>query len=66
MDAPHILILGTSAIDTKGRAASPIRPATPNPGDIRVSLSGVVRNIAENLARLGLPALLRYCSGEKR
>jgi hypothetical protein len=65
MDTPHILILGTSAMDTKGRAASPIRPATANPGGIRVRVSGVVRNTAENLARLGLPALLRSCSGER-
>ncbi len=65
MDTPHILILGASAIDTKGRAGSPILPSTPNPGDIRVSIGGVARSIAENLARLGLPALLRSCSGER-
>ncbi|MBC8255222.1 MAG: hypothetical protein H8E35_14505 [Ardenticatenia bacterium] len=62
MTASHILILGTSATDTKGRAAGPILPGTPNPGDIRISVGGVARNIAENLARLGLPTLLRLCS----
>ena len=65
MSGSRALTVGTSAIDTKGRAASPIRPATANPGGIRVRVSGVVRNIAENLARLGLPALLRSCFGER-
>ena len=58
----HIVILSASAIDTKGRAAGPILPGIPNPGNIRISVSGVARNIAENLARLGPPALLRLCS----
>ena len=62
MVTSHILMLGATATDTKGRAAGPILPGTPNPGDIRISVGGVARNIAENLARLGLPALLRLCS----
>ena len=62
MTPSHTPILGAAAIDTKGRAAGPILPEMLNPGDIRVSVSGVARNIAENLARLGLPALLRFCS----
>ena len=63
MTTSHILILGASGIDTKGRATGPILPGTPNPGDIRVSVGGVARNIAENLARLGLPAVLLSAVG---
>jgi len=43
MTASHILVLGTSAIDTKGRAAGPIIPSTANPGDICVTVNSMQR-----------------------
>jgi pseudouridine kinase len=64
MTEPHILVLGASAIDTKGRASGPMLAGEPNPGDIRVSGGGVARNIAENLGRLGLPTVLLSCVGD--
>ena len=49
----HLLVVGTASIDTKGRAENLIQRGTSTPGAIRVSVGGVGRNIAENLARLG-------------
>lgn len=54
MNNPHVLVIGASTIDTKGRAREPLVPATSNPGHIRVSAGGVARNVAENLGRLGV------------
>ncbi len=63
-DSPHVLVIGASTIDTKGRAKEPIVLATSNPGDIRVSAGGVARNVAENLARLGVRATLLSAVGD--
>jgi pseudouridine kinase len=60
----HLLIIGASSIDTKGRAAGPIQVGSSTPGAIRVSPGGVGRNIAENLARLGEPVILLSAVGD--
>ncbi len=60
----HLLVIGTASIDTKGRATRPIRPGTSTPGAIRVSVGGVARNIAENLARLGEHVVLLSAVGD--
>ncbi len=60
----HLLVIGTASIDTKGRATRPIRPGTSTPGAIRVSVGGVARNIAENLARLGERVVLLSAVGD--
>jgi pseudouridine kinase len=60
----HILVIGTASIDTKGRAAQEIQTGTSTPGAIRVSVGGVARNVAENLANLGEPVVLLSAVGD--
>jgi pseudouridine kinase len=60
---PFVLVIGAASLDTKGRAARPLQPGTSTPGAIRVSVGGVGRNIAENLARLGETAILLAAVG---
>lgn len=60
----HVLIIGAASIDTKGRADQTIQAGTSTPGSIRVSVGGVGRNIAENLARLGEPVVLLSAVGD--
>lgn len=59
----HLLIIGAASIDTKGRASRPLQAGTSTPGAIRVSVGGVGRNIAENLARLGERVVLLSAVG---
>jgi pseudouridine kinase len=63
-EAFHLLVIGAASIDTKGRAAKPIQAGTSTPGAIRVSVGGVGRNIAENLARLGERVVLLSAVGD--
>ena len=60
----HILVIGAASIDTKGRADLPVQTGTSTPGAIRVSVGGVGRNIAENLAHLGEPVVLISAVGD--
>lgn len=55
---PEIVVIGAACLDIKGHVAGPIHPATSNPGRVRITVGGVARNIAENLARLGLRTAL--------
>lgn len=64
VDTPHLLTIGAASIDTKGRAAKAIQLGTSTPGAIRVSVGGVGRNIAENLARLGERVVLLSAVGD--
>ncbi len=59
----HVLVIGAASIDTKGRARQPIQHGTSTPGTIRISVGGVGRNIAENLARLGQRVVLLSAVG---
>ena len=60
----HLLIIGAASLDTKGRAGQAIQSGTSTPGAIRISVGGVGRNIAENLARLGEPVVLLSAVGD--
>jgi len=60
----HLLVIGAASIDTKGRAGQAIQAGTSTPGAIRVSVGGVGRNIAENLARLGERVVLLSAVGD--
>ena len=62
--SPRILVLGASGLDLVGRAQAPLRPGTSNPGEIRVSHGGVARNVAENMARLGMEVTLLTAVGD--
>lgn len=60
----HILVIGATGFDIKGRSNADLQPATSNPGHIRNSYGGVGRNIAENLARLEVPTVLLSVVGD--
>lgn len=60
----HVLIIGAAGLDVKGWANGHLVSATSNQGRIRSSVGGVGRNIAENLARLGVPTVLLTAIGD--
>jgi pseudouridine kinase len=62
--ADPVLVIGASSLDVKGRALEPLVNGTSNTGLIRSSMGGVARNIAENLALLGVPTLLLSAVGD--
>jgi len=62
----YVLAIGTSGIDTKGRALAPLAPGTSTPGKIKSNSGGVARNIAENLARLGQEVVFLSAIGNDR
>lgn len=55
---PCVVLVGGANLDVVGRPARSMVPRDSNPGRIRFSFGGVARNIAENLARLEVPAEL--------
>ncbi|MFN8473203.1 MAG: carbohydrate kinase family protein [Anaerolineae bacterium] len=55
---PRVVVIGAASIDVKGRALAALAPLTSNPGRIQLSIGGAARNIAENLARLGIDTIL--------
>lgn len=59
----RVLVIGGAGIDVKGKPARTLMPGTSNPGQIRMSVGGGARNIAENLARLGVEATLLAAVG---
>src|SRR3990170_2324793 len=50
---PEVVVVGCACIDVKGRPVQSLMAGTSNPGEIRMSVGGSGRNIADNLARLG-------------
>ena len=54
----RIVCLGGASIDRKYHALEPLRVGTSNPTRASRAFGGVARNVAENLARLGVEALL--------
>jgi pseudouridine kinase len=59
-----IICLGAAAVDRKYRAVRMLEPDTSNPVTSTLAFGGVARNVAENLARLGVPAALASLVGE--
>ena len=51
---PYILVLGASIVDIIGFSKREFKAKDSIPGSIKISLGGVCRNIAENLARVGI------------
>ena len=49
----HVSVIGGANVDIVGYPFEDLRRADSNPGDVNVSIGGVGRNIAENLAKLG-------------
>jgi pseudouridine kinase len=64
MNSAQVIVVGAASIDTKGRPRKALVPGTSNPGDIRISVGGVGRNIAEGLARLGVRTTLLSAVGD--
>ncbi|MEM7115269.1 MAG: carbohydrate kinase family protein [Chloroflexota bacterium] len=64
MDGEHILVIGGTLLDTKGKPTSGLAPNTSNPGTIRSTRGGTARNVAENLGRFGANVLLMSAVGD--
>ena len=62
--APYAVVVGGVNMDIGGVSAAPLVPADSNPGVVRMSLGGVGRNIAHNMALLGLDARLLTAFGD--
>jgi pseudouridine kinase len=59
-----VMVIGAATLDIKGRLLSEMIAETSNPGTVSISVGGVARNIAENLARLGLSTALIAAVGD--
>jgi len=57
-NAPFVTVIGGANIDIHGRSKKGLRRNDSNPGSAHTSAGGVARNIAENLARLGVDSRL--------
>ncbi len=57
-DAPFVTVVGGANIDIHGKSDHALRGQDSNPGTVLTSAGGVARNIAENLARLGIDCRL--------
>lgn len=64
MSEAYVLVIGSAGIDVKGRPAGQLAWEVPNPGQVRNSVGGVARNIAENLARLEVETVLLTAVGK--
>lgn len=62
--SPSVVVIGAASMDIKARADGPLVPSTSNHGQVRLSIGGVARNVAENLARLGVPTVLLAAVGD--
>jgi pseudouridine kinase len=60
----HILLIGATLMDTKGKPLAGLEPGTSNPSHIRHARGGTARNVAENLARLGSEVVLFSAIGD--
>lgn len=57
-EKPYVLVIGGSNIDIQGVPKKKLIPRDSNIGQVFISLGGVGRNIAENIARLGIETKL--------
>lgn len=51
----NIVVIGTTFVDLKGFAESKYNPQGRNLGDVKIVHGGVGRNVAENIANVGMP-----------
>jgi pseudouridine kinase len=59
-----VVVVGSSVLDVVGRPLSGLLPRSSAPGVVRLSPGGVGRNVAENLARLGVEVTLITAVGD--
>ena len=57
-DRPYVVVVGGANMDIAGRPSGPLVPHDSNLGTVRLSHGGVGRNIAHNLALLGVDVKL--------
>lgn len=62
----HVLVIGATLLDTKGKPIEGLEMGTSNPGHIRHVRGGTARNVAENLALLGTEVVLISAVGDDR
>lgn len=62
-DGP-VLVIGASGVDIIGQLKGELLQKSSNPARIRSSFGGIARNVAENLARLGLEVKIITVVGE--
>ena len=60
----HVLVIGATLLDVKGKPSAGIETGMSNPGTIRFARGGTARNVAENLARLGADVVLISAIGD--
>ena len=60
----EVVVIGGSSIDIIGSPQYDFIARDSNPGQIEITAGGVGRNIAENLARLGVNCTLLTCIGK--
>ena len=58
MSRARVVVIGGVNVDIVATAAGPLMPRASNPGHVRITPGGAGRNIAENLARLGVATRL--------
>lgn len=62
--APYAVVVGGVNMDIGGRSAAPLVERDSNPGRVHMSLGGVGRNIAHNMALLGVDTRLVTAFGD--
>ncbi|GAB4535385.1 MAG: PfkB family carbohydrate kinase [Anaerolineales bacterium] len=60
----RVLVIGAAGLDVVGRLRAELEDGTSAPAHIRSSFGGVARNVAENLARLGVETALLSAVGD--
>ncbi len=63
MNRPHIVVIGAVAVDVKAHSFGALTRHSDVPGRVRVTMGGVARNVAKNLARLGTEVALMSAVG---
>lgn len=63
-DKRPVMCIGAANVDRKLRTIAPMQLGTSNPASAEQVYGGVARNIAENLARLNIPAALLTALGD--
>lgn len=62
--APYAVVVGGVNMDIGGRPSAPLVERDSNPGQVRISLGGVGRNIAHNMALLGVDTRMLTAFGD--
>ena len=64
MDREYVLVIGSAVLEISGKSEDRIRTGRRQIGTVHCTVSGVARNIAENLARLEIDTFLLSAVGE--